>query len=285
MRKLYFVLTFFVMFFIISTAFVSMKFHSKNSGGVAGLNGSPGEGTCSGCHGGGPSNTTVTINSNPAFVGNEYAQGQTYTITISLSSPSYTRFGFTTEILNSVVNTNAGVMANAGSGVKFLTLGNGRKNAVHSTPKTGAAGTADFVFEWTAPSNGNAVTIYAVGNCVNGNGSTSGDFARTTQLTLTTPTVATVKEQSLNSFQAFHVFPNPVLDKINVSYNLSDPKHIKIQLLSMNGSVVSELLDEDQENGVYSQRLNVPADLASGVYFLKVMADNKIVAQRLVSIR
>lgn len=273
------------MFLTISTAFVSMKFHGKSSAGIAGSNGSPGEGTCSGCHSGGSSSTTVAINANPAFVGNEYVQGQTYTITVTLSAASYTRFGFTTEILHTGINTNAGVMANPGSGVKFLTAGNGRKNAVQSSPKTGAAGTADFVFEWTAPSNGKAVTIYAVGNCVNGNGSTSGDFARTAQLSLTTPTIATIKEQSANSLLAFNFFPNPVLDKINVAYNLSDPKHIKIQLLTLSGSVAGELLDEDQKNGVYSQSLNVPADLASGIYFLKVMADDKTVAQRLVSIR
>ncbi len=284
MKKLYFVVAPFIVLFCICTAFVSLKFHDKSSNGILSQTGSPGEGLCSGCHGGGPSATTISINATPSFSNNEFIQGQLYTITVTVAGSGYPKFGFGCEILSASTNTNAGLMQNPGSGVKLLTGGNGRRNAIQSTPKIGT-GTADFTFDWIAPSDGIGVRIFAIGNCVNGNGNTSGDFARTISLTLSTPTITGVEQQKGLSLRNFQVFPNPVQDKINVSYGLSDPKHVKIQLSSVTGQIVAELLNEKQENGMYTKNLNVPSDVASGVYFLKILADNENVAQRLVVIK
>jgi hypothetical protein len=284
MKKLYVALFSCIALFVICTAFASMKFHGKSSGGITGQNGSPGEGSCSGCHGGGSSSTTVTINASPAFINNEYVQGQTYTITVSVIGTAYTNFGFTSEILFTPANTNAGVMSNPGGGVAIVNGPSGRKNAIQTTPKTGV-GSADFTYQWTAPSSGaNSVKIYAVGNCVNGNGNTSGDFARAVTLTLSTPTITAVEQKKLSALNGFNVYPNPVQDKIHVSYSLTEAKRVSIQLTSITGERVAELLNEEQESGVHSQKLEIPAEVASGMYFLKVTTDNNTVAQRLVSV-
>ena len=284
MKKLYFVLFASISVFMICSAFISVKYHNKSSGGITGENGSPGEGTCSGCHGGGSSATTVAINAVPAFTNNEYVQGQTYTITISVTGTSYTKFGFTSEILFTPTNTNAGTMSGPGAGVILANGPSGRKNAVQNTPKIGA-GTADFVYQWTAPTNGaNTLRIYAVGNCVNGDGSSGGDFARATSLFLSTPAITQAEQQKLVALKSFNVYPNPAQDEVNVSYNLSDTKNVSIQLFSITGQIVAELLNEKEENGVYSKKLDIPADVEPGMYFLKVYADSKTVAQRLVSI-
>jgi hypothetical protein len=270
--------------FGICTAFVSLRYHTKSSNGITGQNGSPGEGTCSGCHSGGSTATTVTINAVPAFTNNEYIQGQTYTITVTVAGASYTKFGFTSEILFSPSNANAGTMSGPSAGVVLANGPSGRRNAVQNTPKTGA-GTADFTYQWTAPTNGFNVKIYAVGNCVNGNGSSSGDFARATSLTLSTPTITSAQQQKLNALREFNVYPNPAQDMLNVSYSLTDPKIVHIQLCSVTGEVVAELLNEKRESGVYSETLDLPAHVAPGMYFLKVNADSKMLAQRLVSVR
>ncbi|MDZ4663528.1 MAG: choice-of-anchor V domain-containing protein [Bacteroidota bacterium] len=284
MKKIYFVILPFITLFIFCTAFVSMKYHGKNSTGIVGQTGSPGEGTCSGCHFGGSNATTVTINTVPSFTNSEFVQGQTYTITITVAGTAYNTFAFACEILQTSNNTNAGLMQNPGSGVKLQTAGNGRRNALQTTPKAGI-GTADFTFEWLAPLNSNTVRFYAIGNCVNANGNTGGDFARAISLTLTTPTVTAIDEQKEVSINGLSVYPNPAMDNINVSYGLSNLKQVNIQLCSITGAVVAQLLDEKQDNGLHSKNLKIPSSVASGMYFLKVMADNKIVAQRLVSIR
>lgn len=284
MRKLYFALISSVALFTICTAFISVRYHSKSSFGITGQNGSPGEGTCSGCHSGGSTSTTVSINAVPAFTNNEYIQGQTYTITVTVSGTSYTKFGFTSEILFTPSNTNAGVMSGPGAGVVLANGPSGRKNAVQSSPQTGA-GTYDFTYQWTAPTNGFNVRIYAVGNCVNGNGSSSGDFARATSLTLTTPTITGAEQQKMNPLKGFNVYPNPAQDQINVSYSLMDAAKVSIQLCSITGELVAELFSEQQESGVHGKKLDIPTGVSSGMYFLKVNADSKTVAQRLVSIQ
>ncbi|MBK6521740.1 MAG: T9SS type A sorting domain-containing protein [Sphingobacteriaceae bacterium] len=284
MKKLYFVIFPFIALSIICTAFVSMKFHSKSSGGIDSRNGSPGEGTCSVCHSTGSNATTVSINVTPSLTSNEFTQGQTYTITITVAGSGYSKFGFGCEILEKPSNTNAGLMQSPGSGVQLINGSNGRKNALQTAPKNGS-GTADFTFEWIAPSNSNSVTIYAVGNCVNGNGSTSGDFARAVSLTLTTPTVTALGEQKEASLKGFNLYPNPAQDKIHLSYSLIDPKNVKIQLSSISGEVVAELMNEGQTNGIHAKNLDIPAHLAAGVYFLKVFTDDQSVAQRLVVIK
>lgn len=284
MKKLYFVIVPFLALIIFCSAFVSLKYHGKTSTGIVGQTGSPGEGTCSGCHFGGSNATTVSINAVPSFTNNEFVQGQTYTITITVAGTAYNTFAFACEILEVGTNVNAGLMQNPGGGVKLLTAGNGRRNALQTGPKAGT-GTADFSFEWVAPSNSNNVRFYAVGNCVNANGNTGGDFARTISLTLSTPSVTSIDEQKEISLNGFQMYPNPVQDKINVSYGLSDTKHVNVQLTSITGLVVAQLLDDEQESGLHSKSLDIPSNVASGMYFLKVMTDNKIVAQRLVSIR
>ncbi|MBK7310490.1 MAG: T9SS type A sorting domain-containing protein [Sphingobacteriaceae bacterium] len=284
MKKLYLVIFPFIALSIICTAFVSMKFHGKSSGGIDSRNGSPGEGTCSNCHSGGSNATTVSINVTPSLTSNEFTQGQTYTITITVAGSGFSKFGFGCEILEKPSNTNAGLMQSPGSGVQLINGSNGRKNALQTAPKNGS-GTADFTFEWIAPSNSNSVTIYAVGNCVNGNGSTSGDFSRAVSLTLTTPTVTALGEQKEASLKGFNLYPNPAQDKIHLSYSLIDPKTIKIQLSSIAGEVVAELMNEGQANGIHAKTFDIPTDLAPGVYFLKVFTDNESVAQRLVVIK
>ena len=76
----------------------------------------------------------MSINSLPAFSNNNYVPGTTYTLTIIITASGFNNFGFGCEILNAS-NTDAGTMQNAGTGVKFLTAGNGRKNAVQSATK------------------------------------------------------------------------------------------------------------------------------------------------------
>ncbi|MGE0568790.1 MAG: choice-of-anchor V domain-containing protein, partial [Bacteroidia bacterium] len=163
-----------------------------SSTGIAGQTGSPSEGDCSQCHSGGSSIVSgATITAIPGFTNSEYVPGQTYTINVLVGAISFSNFGFGCEILNAA-NADAGTMQNAGAGVKFVTAGNGRKNATHITPKAGNNITS-FSFEWVAPNSGNA-TIYAAGNCVNLNGNTTGDLPVKTSLALTAQVASGVNE-------------------------------------------------------------------------------------------
>jgi hypothetical protein len=257
-------------------------FMSKSSSGIAGNAGSPGEGNCGSCHSGGSSIVSgATIAAVPIFSNNTYVPGTTYTINVAVGALSFSNFGFACEILNSS-NANAGVMQNAGTGVQFINAANGRKNATHTAPKAGT-GFATFSFEWVAPSSGN-VNIYAAGNCVNGNGNTSGDLAVAATLSLTAQSATSIKE-SFAEITGFNVFPNPVKDLVHLNYQLNESAQVNVEIVSINGQHVATLVNEKQTAGPQSKAVFVPASVSSGVYFIKATANGKPVSQKLITIQ
>lgn len=260
-----------------TTAFVVK---SKYSTGIAGFTGSPSEGTCSSCHGGGSSIASgITITSLPAFTGNQYIAGTTYTITLNISASGFNSFGFGSEILNST-NTNAGLMQNPGPGVKFLNSG-ARKNAVHTTPKTGT-GAASFSFEWVAPTSG-GVTIYVGANAVNGTGGTGGDFTFNSSLSLTESLGVGIKENNLQSVSNVLIFPNPVTEFTTLSYVLNKTQTLHVQLTDLSGKIVKEIYTETQNAGYQSKMIDL-TNVSSGVYFIITNADNQKVSQKLITV-
>lgn len=262
--------------FGMSSAFVTL-----NSGGKAGQTGSPGEGNCGACHSGGTSLVSgATITAIPAFTNNTYVPGQTYTMNMIIGAVGFSNFGFACEILNSS-NASTGTMQNAGTNVQLVT-GNGRMNATHTAPKSGT-GLTTFSFEWVAPSSG-AVNIYLAGNCVNNNGGTSGDLPLTASLSLTTPSTTGISENVME-ISGFGFYPNPAKEQINFNYSLNEAGNVTIDLVSINGQLISHLINEKQAAGLQKKTVYLPTNLASGVYFIKTSHNNKQVSQKLISIQ
>ncbi len=250
-----------------------------HSGGEIGNTGAPGEGTCSGCHGGGAAGTTVSITAVPDFSANVFDPSLTYTITVSVGHPSLTRFGFNCEVLGAS-NTNAGVMANGGPGLAFFNLGASKKSATHTAPKVGI-GSASWTFEWTPPLGGNA-TIYVSGNAVNFDGSTSGDRSISTSLALATvPTK--VSENSQQQISKINLFPNPAQDITSISYYLSSTQKVTIELMDITGKIIKTFVNENYEAGPHSSILDLKG-IQSGVYFVKTSLNGEKISQKLISV-
>jgi hypothetical protein len=262
---------------LLLAAFVSLSAFIKiSSGGIIGVTGSPGESTCANCHAGGGGITTVSIIAAPAFNANQYTPGQTYTINIFVVNSSFSKFGFDCEILTTS-NTNSGVMASAFPGVQFASTG-GKKNATQTTPKSGA-GSAAFSFQWTAPSSGTA-KIYVAGNAVNGNGSTNGDTPGNMLLTLT-PDLVSVKDENSVSGK-FVIFPNPTSSELRMQYFVPQDGTIKAAVYNLHGQEVAVILDELQTAGVHSINANLPSDLQSGIYMVKLSQNDVQCAQSML---
>lgn len=272
-----------------TTAFIN---NYRYSNGIAGYTGSPGETTCStpGCHGGGSSATSgVTISATPAFTGNEYVPGTTYTVAVSANAAGFTRYGFGCEILDDN-NANIGTMQTAGTGVHFLNSGS-RKNAVHTTAKVGS--TATFTFKWLAPAAGSGnVNIYAAANAVNGNGNTSGDFPIDPQslvlgegaVPVDTSIVTGVRENQATIASHVAVYPNPANGITTISYSLKENAQVSIELIDISGKLVKTLSSEKQTAGDHSQLLSLQ-NAVPGVYFIKTLVNGEKAAQKLITIQ
>lgn len=280
-----------------TTTFIGTSaFIIKSSSGILGYAGSPGEATCSSCHGGGSSAVSgITVTSLPEFSLNsnsemEYMQDSLYTIKVEVAASGFTRYGFASQILTSS-SINSGTLQNPGTGVKFLNSGS-KRTAVHTLPKVAAANTPTvFTYKWKAPKTGDPATIYAIANAVNNNGTTSGDFVispiTVALVAAPTPTVEEPSTVGLKENKTFIsqvlVFPNPANDVTNISYFLNDSKTILIQLIDIKGQVIKELYKQEDAPGFHSQILNLTG-VASGVYFIKTSANEKKVSQKLITI-
>lgn len=276
----------------------SSAFITKSSNGITGYAGSPGEGTCSSCHGGGSSSASgITITATPAFSVNinsetEYMPDSVYQIAIAVEATGFTRYGFASQILNNS-NTNAGTFQNPGTGVKLLGSTN-KRSMVHTTPKIASSGQAvTFTYHWKAPSGGNA-TIYAIANAVNGNNNTSGDFVISpVSLNLVAaPTPTTnidsvgvgIKKIAVESVSAVSIYPNPANSLSTMSFYLHESRFITIELIDIRGTSVKQLHKQQQEAGSHSFLLNLNG-VASGVYFIRTLADHQKVSQKLITLQ
>lgn len=150
-----------------------------SSGGLATVNGmdrtgSPlsGGATCTQCHGSASSNTTIvfTLRDASNTVVSSYIGGETYTAEFQVTNPSYSLFGFQSVALRSDNSQAGNFSAVLTTQSQISTIG-ARQYPEHQTQSS----TGIFQFTWVAPSAGAGnITIYAMGNAVNGSG-TAGD--------------------------------------------------------------------------------------------------------------
>ncbi len=267
-------------------------FMTLSDNGIQGYTASPGEGTCSSCHGGGfSSSSSTTFNSFPAFSINqngdaEFMPDSVYQIDVVLNASGFSKFGFAAQILSSSL-VNSGTLQAAGSGVKFLNAGQ-KRTAVHNTPKTAAANTATFTFHWKAPHQGDA-TLYAIGNAVNGNGSTSGDYVMSpASMALvaapapvdTTITTGLLMQKNPEPVE-WHLFPNPCNTFCQLSYQLAATSNVNLELYDLHGKKVMTLVQEQQMAGNYSQTIQL-GQLPDGVYLVKSSSEGKVSCKRLL---
>ncbi|MEZ4686899.1 MAG: choice-of-anchor V domain-containing protein [Bacteroidia bacterium] len=114
-----------------------------------------------------------------------YNPNQTYLINVGIQDPSANFGGFQIECLDALNNKSGSFSAGAGSQVQtvgaYEVVEHDSPSPFANLPVVGNA--VAWTFSWTAPSTGGQVlTFYAVGNAVNGNGSTSGDSPYPTSL-------------------------------------------------------------------------------------------------------
>ena len=141
------------------------------------------EGYCSQCHGGGNYGepiVDVTISEilgGPAVA--EYTPGETYFVSVNVSAMNDPEaYGFQSVFLSddgTLFRPQAGTLQNPEIGTQVTTLGS-RFYAEHEA----ASASGTFGFEWEAPAaNTGEVTVYVVGNAVNGANGSGGDNGST----------------------------------------------------------------------------------------------------------
>jgi hypothetical protein len=244
---------------------------SSSSGAPAGNTGDPsvssgqtcGNGGCHSSAGIATGNEVAEITSNIPQEG--YTPGQTYDMTVTLSGGG-SKFGFSLSAAG-----NAGTLI-AGSNTQL----NGSGSYVtHTFNSNTGSGGITWNFQWTAPQVGTgAVTFYSAAMFANGNGGNSGDVTIPVDATFQESTGVGISEAELESLS---VYPNPVIDEINVAAQDVD-EEIMFTLFNTNGQVV---LEEKREAGEISIDIS-GRSLSTGVYFLKMEVDGSSTIKKLL---
>jgi hypothetical protein len=256
--------------------------------GKAGRTGSPGEVTCHDCHddftqnsGGGS-----IVLSSTNMSGWEYVPGTTYHMTATVSRAGNALFGLGLEALTST-NGNAGTMVITNSGStqikNAVVSGVSRRNVVHTLNGGTGTGSKAFQFDWNAPSSniGN-VTFYYAGVASNGDGDEAvGDYVYTGSQVVT-PVVSTGVEEELALDAVMSVGPNPVTDRIILSYGLAAAERVTANLYNVSGALVRDLVNAQRGSGRHVETITGLSDLSPGVYLLRTTIGTKVQVTRIV---
>lgn len=274
-----------ILYTLFAAAFCAVLF-LNNSGGAgaaqqADFTGSPlSSGICSECHGGGSFAPTVAAQllKNNAVV-TQYEPGEDYTfrLTITATNGTPSRYGFQAVALRSANNANAGAWDSAPAGTRLTTIAN-RQYFEHSSPRA----TSSFDIKWEAPAAGTgAVSFYAVGNAVNGNGGTSGDAAAALAQALVVSERATSSAFEVKELAAFiNAYPNPVGEQLNLTIELQESGRYFLSIFDTNGKEIQrktvQLL-----SGKNQETLNVE-NLAAGHYAVRLSDGERVKTQQIV---
>jgi len=85
-----------------------------------------------------------------------------------------------------------------------------------------------------------------------------------------------------NTISPFVVYPNPMQDKLNVQLFSNSNQAVVIKLYGLLGNVISEIKQNIYGGNYTTIEFNVPANLASGMYFVQVEMGSTIFLERVV---
>lgn len=91
-----------------------------------------------------------------------------------------------------------------------------------------------------------------------------------------------VEDQLPDNVVIHPIYPNPVSDQLVLEYELLQAANTKVELLSMEGKVLSVIENEWQDQGEHTLRWERGYGLASGIYFVRVTADEFQSVQKVV---
>ncbi len=82
--------------------------------------------------------------------------------------------------------------------------------------------------------------------------------------------------------QNITVYPNPIQTTFRIEYDLSAFAKIQIDILDVNGKVITTILNENQAAGKHNLTVAETDEWAKGVYFIRMMVDGKSIIQKVI---
>jgi len=216
-----------ILLFTLSAGMVAAVLMSSSGGAVSTAGNRTGaKGTSTSCAGGSchgaasaAASATIRVDSAGGVAVTKYVPGMTYTVTVTGSHTSHTRFGFQFAAVSGIggAQLQAGTFSSLPANVTSTSAS--ALNIIEQSSPINAVSPADsFIrsFSWTAPAAGlGNISLYLIINAVNGNSSPdAGDVTASTSKVLTELVTASVPVVANRA--TVTAFPNPAVGQLNV---------------------------------------------------------------------
>jgi hypothetical protein len=173
---------------------------NSNSGGIMGKSTTGCSG--SGCHGSKTNNTVITLSGIPTNpIGFEVNKTYTCTLMVANTNTALTKAGFDMSYTGGTITNSSGSVMNMAGELH------------HTAPQVMISGATAWIFNWKAPATITPVTFAVSANCVNDNGSESGDEWNSSSITYIGNFPSAVNDIDANTIS---IFPNPVVNSLSI---------------------------------------------------------------------
>lgn len=260
---------------IVFQNFSSVRLGKQREGSEPGHTGSPGDNftSCVKCHGGSHIPVDGWITSNIPASG--FVPGQRYTIRAVNTTVGHTRFGFQVSPQNIAGALLGELVATDTTRTKLV--GDGKYITYRAASVVGVDSMV-WTFDWVAPVDSvNEVVFYGAFNS-NHDGHKGGDVTQLSQLKVFKQGFTGIAKQ--NAMQ-LRVYPNPVSNYLQISFNNAINQNVSVNLYSLNGQLVATLYNNNLAAGLQDVGLPI-SHVSTGVYLLELVAGNAKEIQKLI---
>lgn len=89
------------------------------------------------------------------------------------------------------------------------------------------------------------------------------------------------KEKSGKTLVILKIYPNPVVEQLNINLRLEKETNLSIKITDLLGNEIVTLTNERTAQGEHTKTFNVPSKLNSGIYFLRILAGGEPIIKRI----
>ena len=94
-------------------------------------------------------------------------------------------------------------------------------------------------------------------------------------------TKPTTKEKNEKTLTVLKIYPNPVVEQLNINLRLEKETSLSIKITDLLGNEVVTLANERVQHGEHTKTYNVPTKLNAGIYFLRIVAGGEPVIRKI----
>ncbi len=189
------------------------------------------------------------------------------------------------------IATSAGTLSPTGSDLRRDSY-NGE--LTHSQPKSPSGGKVTFTFSYEAPSAQQSITLYAVGNSVNGDGINDSqdqwNFSPDKNVVILNTTG--VKDDFTKfDFELDQNYPNPFNPSTVIKYSLAKSSFVTLIIYDILGREVTRLVNGERQAGIHEVEFSAGAagengsTLQSGIYFYRLKAGSHVKIMKMLLLK